>query len=126
MPYIIPIVIGVMFYLLSIIVHVLVIRKNISYTLVNGGRSPSYEAQAKTSMVSIIVLVIGLSILILYYIFPQISTSLVGMILMAILTLYWTLGFLMQLLGTWLEKRVISIILFLGVVSHLMIMLEYF
>lgn len=126
MPFIIPVVTGLLFYILSILVHVLVIKQKISYTLVNGGRSTSYEAQAKTSVASIAVLALGIVILLLVYFNPQITLTLFGVILMGLLTLYWTLGFVMQLLGTRFEKRVMSIVLLLGIFSHLMIMLEYF
>lgn len=126
MPFIIPVVTGLLFYILSILVHVLVIKQKISYTLVNGGRSTSYEAQAKTSVASFAVLALGIVILLLVYFNPQITLTLFGVILMGLLTLYWTLGFVMQLLGTRFEKRVMSIVLLLGIFSHLMIMLEYF
>ena len=124
--YIIYLAIGYVFYLLSIAIHVLVMTKRLSYTWVNGGRSTSFDAQYKTSLISIIILMIGIIILMTYHIFPSIKSTLFGVILMGILTLYWLFGLMMQYLGTRFEKRVVSFIVLLGVFSHFMLFLEYF
>ncbi len=126
MPYSLYIIIGYVFYVLSIVVHVLVIQKKISYKLINGGRSESYEAQRKISIVSVGVLVIGLSVLISYHVWPEIVASVAGMIVMGMLSIYWLLGLFMQFMGTLFEKKFMVPIVILGIFSHVMIFVQYF
>ncbi len=126
MLYTVYVIVGYLFYLLSISVHVLVLNKKISFKLINGGRSETFESQAKTSRMSIVILCIGILILVVFHAFPNISKSLPGVIIMGILTVYWTLGFVMQLLGTSFERKYMTPVLMLGILSHLMLFLSYF
>lgn len=126
MPYVLYIVLGYTFYALAIGTHLLVLTKKISFKNVNGGRSESFEAQSKTSITSMVVLGMGWIILMFFHIFPGLSTTVFGMILMGILSLYWLLGFIMQLMGTPFERRYVSLVLVLGVFSHVMLFLTYF
>lgn len=126
MPYLLYIILGYVFYVLSIMVHVLIMNQKISYKLVNGGRSESFEKQYKLSMMSLIILALGLLIVVIYHIYPQIATTLFGMLLMGMLSLYWLMSFVMQLLGTSFEKKVMSLIVFIGLFSHVMLCVSYF
>ena len=126
MLYLIAIICGYVFYLFGILVHVLVIHKRLSFKWVNGGRSASYEAQYKTSIMSVIILVVGLVLLLMYHLFPEFSKTIFGMILMGILSLYWLMGFVMQLMGTTFEKKYMSPLLATGVFAHVVVFIHFF
>ncbi len=126
MPHLIYIMGAYLFYIISIMVHVLVINKKIDYTQINGGRSESFEAQYKISIVSIVILVIGFVIIIVYNVYPPITKTYFSVILMGLMSLYWLLGFVMQLLGTSFERTYLTPVLLLGFVSHVMLLIEYF
>jgi hypothetical protein len=119
-------ILGYIFYLLVIIVHILIIRKVIPYHLVNGGRSKSYTEQASISKMSIVISFLGILFLSISLIKPSISLTLIYSIIGFLLTLYWILGFVMQLLGTKFERYLMSIIVLLGILSHLSLALLYF
>jgi hypothetical protein len=119
-------ILGYIFYLLVIIVHILIIRKIIPYHLVNGGRSKSYTEQASISKMSIVISFLGILFLSISLIKPSISQTLIYSIIGFLLTLYWILGFVMQLLGTKFERYLMSIIVLLGILSHLSLALLYF
>lgn len=126
MPQTIYYILGYLFYITAILIHVLIINDKISYKLVNGGRSESYEAQAKLSKASIAILFAGIIVLFVYQAFPVVATSLISTIIMGGLTLYWILGFFMQLVGTPFERKYLSFVLLIGVFAHLMIFLQFF
>lgn len=113
-----PYIISYLFYVLSILTHVLIISKKISFNLVNGGRSTSFEEQVKTSYVSIGILLLASIFIVFNQVISSFNQSLFSIIFLGILTLYWFAGFIMQLLGTWFEKRIMSIVLLLGIISH--------
>jgi hypothetical protein len=100
--------------------------KKISYKKINGGRSTSFEDQYKTSFASIVILLIGVILLVVIQLVPDLTHSLFGVITMGVLTIYWILGFIMQLLGTSFEKRWMTGVLALGIFAHLMLFLDYF
>ena len=106
------------FYSASVAIHVLVISKIIPYTWVNGGMSKSYEVQAQQSAIS--MLIIGMLFLYVWVIstpqkqkYPWQTRSLY--VVAALLAI----GFILQLLGTPFERYVMSIILAIGITSHL-------
>ena len=112
---------GYLFYGLTIGIHILVITKSIPYTAVNGGRSVSYDAQKRLSFISTMIAVIGILFLAVNHLVPTLhETSLYGIIAL-VLAAYWLLGYVLQLLGTTIERWVISWILILGIVSHLIL-----
>lgn len=119
------IILGYLFYALVILIHILIIGKVIPYELVNGGRSASYEAQKKLSIISALIGVVGLGFIAYSQLFSEMITHWVYFIFVVFLTLFWLLGFVMQLLGTRFEKMVMSFVNVLGVVVHLSLALEF-
>jgi uncharacterized integral membrane protein len=116
--------IGIGFYSLTILIHVLIISGITPLTWVNGGRSESYAAQLPISIVNIIVSIIG-----------GVFTLIVGgnmlykykrgiTVMCWFFVVLWSFGFIQQLLGTPFEKIVISLILLLGVISNLRMAIE--
>ena len=115
---------GIIFYSLTISIHVLIISGIIPFTWVNGGRSESFAAQLPISIISIIISIIG-----------GVFTLIVGRnilytykrgitVLCWFFVALWSFGFIQQLFGTPFEKMVCSLILLLGVISHLRIAIE--
>lgn len=118
-------ILGIIFYILSMSIHLLVIFKVIPFNNINGGRSQSYDVQMKTSIISIFVLIIGLLYLISNALFNQFSESLANKIILIVISIYWILGYIMQMLGTKFEKKYVSWILLLGVFSHILLFVSY-
>ena len=115
---------GIIFYSLTISIHVLIISGIIPFTWVNGGRSESFAAQLPISIISIIISIIG-----------GVFTLIVGRnilykykrgitVICWFFVVLWSFGFIQQLFGTPFEKMVCSLILFLGVISNLRMAIE--
>jgi len=104
------------FYGAGVLVHLLVVAQVIPYSWVNGGLSPSYEAQAIQSGVSIVVL--GVLGMVVWGISKRTQLRTWQKRLLYALVAFWILGFVMQLLGTPFERYVMSVALFVGVISH--------
>jgi hypothetical protein len=119
-------ILAYLFYIGAILVHVFVISKVLPYHLINGGRSASYEVQVKQSIMSIVILGLGIVYVSIGFLIPQFKRSIVFMILSFILALFWLLGTVMQLLGTKFERYYISWINLVGVISHVLLALIYF
>jgi hypothetical protein len=115
---------GIIFYSLTISIHVLIISGIIPFTWVNGGRSESFAAQLPISIINIIIsiiggvftLIVGRNIL---YIYKRGIT-----VICWLFVVLWSFGFIQQLFGTPFEKMVCSLILFLGVISNLRMAIE--
>ena len=109
---------GYLYYAIVIVTHVLILLRVIPYQWVNGGRSVSYEAQTQLSFVSMAIGVVGL----LYSFFTQrikpLRYNIVFRIFTILVTLYWGLGFFMQLLGTPFERFMLSLVVLFGVWIH--------
>jgi hypothetical protein len=114
-------VLGYLFYGLTIGIHVLVIAKIVTYSLVNGGRSKSYDVQKRLSFISTAIAVIGILFLAVNHLVPTLHETRLYGIIAFVLAAYWGLGYVLQLLGTKLEKWVISWVLILGIASHLIL-----
>jgi hypothetical protein len=119
-------ILAFLFYIGAILIHVFVITKVIPFNLINGGRSKSYEVQAKQSIMSIVILGLGIIYVLIGLIIPEFRRSIFFMILSLVLALFWLLGTIMQLLGTKFERYYISWINALGVLSHIQLALIYF
>jgi hypothetical protein len=108
------------FYTAALVTQILVICKIIPYQWVNGGMSVSYDVQAVQSVVSI-------AITLLLFVFVMRMVSLKGCLKvwqrrsLYVITAWWTLGLLLQLIGTPFERYVMSPVLLVGVVGHLII-----
>ena len=115
---------GIIFYSLTISIHVLIISGIIPFTWVNGGRSESFAAQLPISIINIIIsiiggmftLIVGRNIL---YTYKRGIT-----VICWLFVVLWSFGFIQQLFGTPFEKMVCSLILFLGVISSLRMAIE--
>ena len=115
---------GICFYSLTILIHVLIISGIIPFTWVNGGRSESLATQLPISITSIIISIIGgfftlISDGNMLYKYKRGIT-----IICWFFTVLWSFGFILQLLGTPFEKMVCSFILLLGVISNLRMAIE--
>lgn len=119
-------IVGLIYYILSIFLHLLIIGKVISYNDVNGGRSSSYEAQRKTSIFSIVILLTGIMYLISNLLFSDFSDSILNHIIIGILSFYWLIGFFMQLMGTKFERYYLSWLVIIGVISHILVFVGLF
>lgn len=106
-----------LFYGSGLLVHLLVVAKVIPYSWINGGMSPSYEAQAIQSAVSFAVIA-ALGVLV-WGITKRNRLRTWQKVLLYALAAFWSLGFVMQLLGTPFERYVMSPLLLVGVASHL-------
>ena len=108
------------FYIATLAIHLLVIATIIPYQWVNGGMSPTYEAQAVQSAVSIVIT--GLLLFMVRGLVKRLREPKVWQIrALYVLTGLLVLGFIQQLLGTPFERYAVSIVLIIGVVGHMML-----
>jgi hypothetical protein len=114
------------FYALVLLLHVLIILGVIPHTLVSGGRITSFEDQVKVSTSSIFISIIGLIFVSLGLLSPNIRKTLVYSILAFVLTAFWTLSLFLQIFGTNFERYGLSILVLLGILSHLSLALIRF
>lgn len=115
------ITLGIIFYLLTILIHILILINIIPLEWINGGRSLSLQTQLPLSIFNLLISLLG--IIFLIYAFFNIGKK-TTIFISRIFTALWLFGFLQQLLGTPFEKLVISIILLLGLISHFRVGLE--
>jgi len=115
---------GLCFYTLTILIHVLIITGIIPFTWVNGGRSESFAHQLPISILNIIISIIGgLFTLIAGGNIPCKYKRQITVVCWFFVA-FWSFGFIQQLLGTPFEKMVCSLILLLGVISNLRMAIE--
>jgi hypothetical protein len=118
------ILMGICFYSLTILIHILVISGIIPLTWVNGGRSESFATQLPISIINIIISIIG-----------GVFTLLIGgnllnkfkkgtTVILWFFVVLWSIGYIQQLLGTPFEKMVCSFVLLLGILSNLRMAIE--
>lgn len=108
------------FYSAALVTHILIIGKIIPYQWVNGGMSPSYEAQAVQSLVSLVITTL-LFIFVWRMSGPKTNPKIWQRRALYIVTALWILGFLMQLIGTSFERYGMSIVLLVGVFGHIIL-----
>lgn len=115
---------GIIFYSLTISIHLLIIIGIIPFTWVNGGRSESFASQLPISIINTVISIIG-GIFTLF-----VSRNILNKYQKAITNIcwffvvLWSVGFIQQLFGTPFEKMVCSFILLLGVISNLRMAIE--
>ncbi|WP_148358467.1 hypothetical protein [Peribacillus simplex] len=115
---------GIIFYSLTISIHVLIINGIIPFTWVNGGRSESFATQLPISIINIIISIIG-GVFTLIVGRNILYTYKRGIIIICwFFVVLWSFGFIQQLFGTPFEKMLCSLILFLGVISNLSMAIE--
>jgi hypothetical protein len=118
------ILMGICFYSLTILIHILIISDIIPLTWVNGGRSESIATQLPISIINTIISIIG-----------GVFTLLIGgnllnkfkkgtTVILWFFVVLWSIGYIQQLLGTPFEKMVCSFILLLGIISNLRMAIE--
>ena len=106
------------YYLITILVHLLVLAKLVPYNWVNGGFSENYQAQAIQSIVSIMLL--SLMFLFALNVLRTISTTQTWKRrLFYALTAFNVLSLVMQLMGTNFERFVLAPVVLAGLVLHL-------
>ncbi|WP_338780100.1 hypothetical protein [Metabacillus sp. FJAT-52054] len=116
--------IGISFYSLTILLHVLIISGTIPFTWVNGGRSESFSAQLPISVISAFIAVFGgVFTLLAGGIIPNPFKRVITVICWFFAAI-WAFGLILQLLGTPFEKMVCSFILLLGLISNLRMAIE--
>ena len=115
---------GLFFYSLTILIHVLIMIEVIPYTWVNGGRSESFATQLPISVINTFISIIG-------GLFTLVAGGNIpckykrGITVVCwFFVVFWSFGFIQQLLGTPFEKTVCSLILLLGVISNLRMAIE--
>ncbi|MGD6940675.1 hypothetical protein ACQCT6_01390 [Cytobacillus gottheilii] len=118
------VIMGIIFYFLTILIHFLIISKSIPFTWVNGGRSESFAEQLPISVINTVVSIIGMVFIFSVGKFKQYKykrgITIIGWFFVAL----WSFGFIQQLFGTPFERMVISLVLLLGVISHLRMAIE--
>ncbi|MGJ9386152.1 hypothetical protein [Salipaludibacillus sp. CF4.18] len=120
------VIMGIIFYSLTILIHVLIISGIIPFTWVNGGRSESFATQFPISIINTIISIVG-----------GVFTLIVGRnivynykrkrgitVICWFFVVLWSIGLIQQFFGTPFEKVVCSLILFLGVISNLRMAIE--
>ena len=115
------IILGIIFYTSTILVHMLIINQIIPLEWINGGHSSSLHNQIPLSMFNLIISLFGLCFL--YYAYTHRRNKLTVLI-SRVLSCLWLFGLIQQLLGTPFEVFVISILLLIGLISHIRIGIE--
>ena len=115
---------GICFYSLTILIHVLILSGIIPFTWVNGGRSDSFATQLPISIINIIISIIGgvFTLIVggnILYKYKRGITTICW-----VFVVLWSFGFILQLLGTPFEKLVCSFVLLLGIISNLRMAIE--
>ncbi|MED3575899.1 hypothetical protein ACTHO0_10665 [Cytobacillus praedii] len=115
---------GIIFYSLTILIHLLIISKSIPFTWVNGGRSESFAEQLPISFINIVISIIGVVFTLIVgriklYIYKRGIT-----VICWFFVVLWSFGFIQQLFGTPFEKIVCSLVLLIGVISNLRMAIE--
>ncbi|WP_350301579.1 hypothetical protein [Peribacillus frigoritolerans] len=112
---------GISFYSLTILIHVLIINGIIPLTWVNGGRSESLATQLPISIMNTIISIIGG----FFTLFVGRNILYKGITVICwFFVVLWSFGFILQLFGTAFKKMVCSLILLLGVISNLRMAIE--
>lgn len=110
----------VLFYSLTIFIHILIIARIIPYLWVNGGMSQSYEAQVIQSIVSILI-VIAIFIYVWIMFAPNKKIKNWQKRILYGIAALWGLGLVQQLFGTPFERYTMSIVVAVGFISHILL-----
>ncbi|WKA55600.1 hypothetical protein [Planococcus shixiaomingii] len=115
---------ALLFYSLTILLHVFIISGIIPVGWINGGRSESIAEQLPISIFNTIIAIIGGLFTLTIIGFTSSKFKRTITVICWIFVGLWSIGFLQQLLGTTFEKTVCSLLLLLGVISNLRIAIE--
>ncbi|WP_277585587.1 hypothetical protein [Psychrobacillus antarcticus] len=118
------VIMGITFYSLTILIHLLILSGIIPFTWVNGGRSESFATQLPISIVNIVISIFGgiFTLFVGRNILSKYKRALT--IICWLFVVLWSVGFIQQLLGTPFEKMICSFILLLGVISNFRMAIE--
>ena len=109
---------GYLFYAIVLFTHILIIAKVIPYNWINGGRSPSYNAQLQISMVNIGITFIGFFYVFANEKFQKLQSNPLFRFLKWALVPFWSFSLILQFLGTSFEMFVMSPIIMFGIYVH--------
>ncbi|MCM3634837.1 hypothetical protein [Paenibacillus camelliae] len=115
---------GIIFYSLTILIHILIISKSIPFTWVNGGRSESFAEQLPISIVNFVISIIGVVFTLIVGRIKRYKYKRGITVICWFFVVLWSLGFIQQLFGTPFEKMVCSLVLLIGVISNLRMAIE--
>ncbi|MEW9109665.1 MAG: hypothetical protein AB2374_09965 [Cytobacillus gottheilii] len=115
---------GIIFYSLTILIHFLIISRSIPFTWVNGGRSESFVEQLPISVINFVISIIGVVFTLIVGRIKLYKYNSGITVICWFFVVLWSFGFIQQLFGTPFEKMVCSIVLLLGVISHLRMAVE--
>lgn len=115
---------GIIFYSLTILIHVLIISKSIPFTWVNGGRSDSFAEQLPISVINIVISIIGVVFTLTVSRIKLYKYKKGITVICWFFVVLWSFGFIQQLFGTTFEKTVCSLVLLIGVISNLRMAIE--
>lgn len=115
---------GIIFYSLTILIHFLIISKSIPFTWVNGGRSESFAKQLPITVMNIVISIIGVVFTLIVGRIKQYKYKRGITVICWFFVVLWSFGFIQQLFGTPFEKIVCSLVLLIGVISHLRMAIE--
>ena len=115
---------GIIFYSLTILIHLLIISKSIPFTWVNGGRSESLAEQLPISFINIGIAIIGGVFTLIVGRFKLDKYKRGITVICWFFVVLWSFGFIQQLFGTPFEKMVCSVVLLIGVISNLRMAIE--
>ncbi len=115
---------GIIFYSLTISIHLLIIIGIIPFTWVNGGRSESFATQLPIYIINTVISIIGgvFTLFVSRNILNKYQRGITNICWFFVVL--WSVGFIQQLFGTPFEKMVCSFILLLGVISNLRMEIE--
>lgn len=115
---------GIIFYSLTILIHVLIISKSIPFTWVNGGRSESFAEQLPITVINIVISIIGIVFTLIVGRVKLYKYKKAITVICWFFVVLWSFGFIQQLFGTPFEKMVCSLVLLIGVISNLRMAIE--
>lgn len=118
------VVMGMCFYALTFLIQLLILTRKIPLAWINGGRSKSLKAQLPISIVNMFISIIGGAFTIMMGKNMSHKYNRGRTVLAWFFVALWSFGFIQQLLGTLFEKKVMSFVLLLGVISSLRIAIE--
>jgi len=110
------ILLGNLFYLATILIHLLILIKAIPLEWISGGRITSFDEQFQISIINIFLCVIGL--LFMQWAHHSRNSNSVRLVA-SILSVVWAMSLILQLLGTSFEIFGMSILVLCGLISHL-------
>ncbi|WP_099355152.1 hypothetical protein [Fredinandcohnia onubensis] len=115
---------GIVFYSLTILIHILIISKSIPFIWVNGGRSESFAEQLPISVINIVISIIGVVFTLIVCRIKLYKYKRGITVICWFFVVLWSFGFIQQLFGTPFEKMVCSLVLLIGVISNLRMAIE--